>query len=281
MPATIKGMADVRHRFSHADAAGKWNAMYADETERLDECNFRLRRDFTVAQVLSIVTPDSQVLDLGCGAGPVVSELRQRGVKVVGIDYSEDMLEHARARLRSQGLTDDWLFQGDCRNTAFQDESFDVIVCLGVISYIENYDPALAEIKRLLKPGGTVILSFRNVFNPVCSDPVALLRYVARSALQPVLGPRPAEPFEIGRFLDYRVVNRKMDGLGFKCLDFAGIGFGPFRIAGKRLLDERQSISLSRGLARCFEFLHMRRPLRWLTDVSLWVYQKPMGSHGS
>lgn len=281
MPISLNGMADVRRRFSHADAAGKWNALYDDETECLEECNFRLRRDITVAQVLRIVTPESQVLDLGCGAGPVVSELRQRGVSVVGIDYSEDMLEHARARLRSQHLDDGRLFQGDCRHTAYPDESFDVIVCLGVISYIENYDPALSEIRRLLKPGGTVILSFRNMFNPICSDPVALLRYMARTALSPLLGPRRTEAFEIGRFLDHRVVNQRIAALGFNYIDFAGIGFGPFRIAGKRLLGERQSIRLSHGLARCFEFLQLKRPLRWLNDVSLWVYQKPIGSSPS
>ena len=192
-PAISGPMADVRRRFSHADAAGRWNAMYATHTECLEDENFRVRRDVAVAHVLSIVTPDSRVLDLGCGTGPVLSELRRHAVNVVGIDYSEDMLDHARSRLRAHALDDSGLLQGDCRATPYPAASFDVVVCLGVISYRENYDPVLDEIDRLLKPGGTVLISFRNVHNPLFSDPVALGKRVLRVLLTPLLGPRPGE----------------------------------------------------------------------------------------
>lgn len=276
MPTQYVSMADVRRRFSDADAAGKWNALYESDTERLDESNFRLRRDIAVAYVRSIVSPESRVMDLGCGTGPVMSELRRHGVNVIGIDDSADMLEHARSRLRSQALDESDLFQGDCRKTPYPSECFDVVVCLGVISYIENYDPVLDEIHRLLKPGGTALISFRNVFNPTLSDPLALAKATLRTMLSPLFGPRVGEGFEIGRFLDHRVVTSKMDARGFRYVDFFGIGFGPFRFAGRNIFSERQSIRISRWLARACDSLSICRPLRWLTDVSLWVYQKPL-----
>ena len=276
MPSPSDSMATVRQRFSHANAAGKWNDLYATETERLDEVNYRSRRDITVAQVMSIANPNARILDLGCGTGPVIGELRRCGLDVVGLDYSEDMLEHARARLRVQGLDESDLIQGDCRKTPYASASFDVVVCLGVISYMEDYGPVLDEIHRLLKPGGTALISFRNVFNPILSDPVSLARFGIRKLLSPLIGPCAAEKFEIGRFLDHRVVTSRIGALGFTYVEHFGIGFGPFRVAGRALFSERRSILISRWLAKTFAFLALRRPLRWLTDVSLWIYQKPV-----
>lgn len=275
MAVTPQSMADVQHRFSHADAAGKWDAMYSSETEQLDEANFRLRRNITVTQVLRMVNTESHVLDLGCGTAPVLSKLRRYGVKVSGLDYSADMLEHARSRLRSLGLDDTDLQQGDCRATPYPAASFDVIVCLGVISYIENYDAVLDEIDRLLKPGGRVLISFRNVFNPVFSDPVRLLKQSVKKLLGRSFNPRLDEPFVIGRFLDFHSVNEKMEARRFDLVDFFGIGFGPFCFSGKKLFSESRSIRLSRWLTQVFDRLVIHRTRRWLTDVSLWVYQKP------
>lgn len=275
MPALPRSMDDVRRRFSHADAADRWNSLYATATERLEDENFRLRRDIAASRILSIVTAESKVLDLGCGTAPLLSELRRRGVKVLGLDYSADMLDHARARLCSLGLDDAGLEQGDCRATPYPGASFDVVACLGVISYLENYDPVLDEIERLLKPGGTVLISFRNCHNPLFSDPLALGKRLLRTLLIPLLGPRPEPVFEIGRFLDHREVCEKMDRRGFRCVEFFGIGFGPFRLAGRTLFNERLSIRISRWLTRGFAALSLHRPLPWLTDVSLWVYWKP------
>lgn len=249
--------------------------MYASETERLDEDNFRLRRDAAVAMVQRLAPPSAQVIDLGCGAGPVVSALRQRGVDVIGVDYAEDMLDNARTRLRAMGLDDSRLHQGDCRMTGYPDAAFDVVVCLGVISYIEDYAEVLREIHRLLRPGGTMILSYRNVFNPLASDPVALMKHLARKFLRR-RDRSAAGKFQIGRFLDFRTVNASVERTGFEFVEFAGIGFGPFVIGGKPLFSERQSIRLSRWLAYACGRLHIRQPLRWLTDVSLWAYRKPV-----
>jgi SAM-dependent methyltransferase len=219
-----------------------------------------------------------RVIDLGCGAGPVLSELRRDGVDVVGLDYSGDMLDNARSRLRSMGLSDSNLFQGDCRHVPYPAASFDLVVCLGVISYLEHYESVLEEIHRLLKPGGTALISFRNVFNPILSDPLALIRRGLRIMLSPIIGPRPAEKFEIGRLLDHRVVRSKLDAAGLDCVNHVGIGFGPFCFAGRKLFNERRSIRISRWLAKTFDALAVCRPRVWLADVSLFVCQRPARS---
>jgi ubiquinone/menaquinone biosynthesis C-methylase UbiE len=264
-------------RFSDADSARKWTDMYASETERLDEANFRRRRDVTVERTLQLLPAGGKVIDLGCGAAPVVAELRKRSVPCTGLEYAEDMLKHARERLRSMGLDDGDLHQGDCRHTPFQDGQFDVVVSLGVISYVENYSEALAEIRRLLKPGGHAIISFRNRFNPILSDPIR----AAVTAGKALTGRLAPEPYKIGRFMDHREFQRKMQEQGLELCDFVGIGFGPFKIHRRKVLSERSSIRVSDALTRTFESLGWRWPFTWLADISLWVYRKAPAERSS
>lgn len=268
--STSQHTVATEQRFSDSDAARKWSELYDGAPERLESVNFRQRRDFTVASVLRLLPPGGRVLDLGCGAAPVLSELRRHGIACTGLDLTEDMLRHARERLRGMQLDDGDLHRGDCRHTPFPDASFDVVVCLGVISYVEQYDEVLAEIRRLLKPGGHVVVSFRNRFNPILSDPVRTAWMIANS----ITGRLEPEPYTIGRFMDHREVQARMAAHGFCYRDFRGIGFGPFRLARRKLLSERTSMRFSRVLTRLFQSTGSTLPFRWLTDVSLWVYQK-------
>lgn len=262
--------AAAEKRFSDDGLAQRWSDMYDSETERLEELNFRTRRDVSVDYVSRILPPNGRVLDLGCGTAPVVSELRKRGVSCAGLEYAEDMLKHARERLRSMGLDEGDLHRGDCRHTPFDDASFDVVVCLGVISYVEHYGEVFDEINRLLRPGGYALVSFRNKFNPVLWDPVLTLKVAAKAAV----GRLRPEPYAIGRFMDHREFRVKMAERGFEYRDFFGLGFGPIRFNYRPLFGERTSIKLSKAFAVMFSKIGWDLPVRWLADVSLWVYEK-------
>lgn len=262
--------AATERRFSDDDSAQKWSDMYAGEPDRLDQVKFRERRDVTVSHVLRLLPPGGRVLDLGCGAAPVLSELRRLGVSCTGLDLTQDMLKHARQRLRAMNLDDGDLHQGDCRSTPFADASFDVVVCLGVVSYVEDYGQVLAEIQRLLRPGGHAIISFRNRFNPILSDPVRLARHVVKS----LTGQLKPEPYTIGRFMDPREFRASLARHGLRVRDFHGLGYGPFRISGHRVLSERMSIRMNAMLSRLFGVHGSGLPHRWLADVSFWVVER-------
>jgi ubiquinone/menaquinone biosynthesis C-methylase UbiE len=258
-------------RFSDARSARKWAEMYDSDTDSLQEASFRARCDAAVEYVGRVLPAGGRVLDLGCGSAPVLSRLRQQGVSCTGLEYSVDMLRHAKERLHSLQLDDGDLHRGDCRGTPFGAATFDVVVCLGVISYVEDYGVVLREINRILKPGGHALVSFRNRFNPILWDPFAGLKTLARAAT----GRLRPEPYKIGRFMDFREFRRKMDEAGFEYRDFIGIGLGPVKLNRRALLPERASIRLSDSLAVVLHKLGWQAPLRWLADVSLWVYSKP------
>lgn len=97
------------------------------------------------------------VLDLGCGAGQYMAELAERGATVVGVDGSELLLSHARARLgpevtlRRHDLEDPLDFA--------EDGSFDGVVCALVLHHVVNRTRLLHEIHRVLRPGGWLAVS--------------------------------------------------------------------------------------------------------------------------
>ena len=262
--------AAAEKRFSDSDSAGKWNDMYASDTERLDEANFRKRRDTTVDYVMKVLPPGGKVLDIGCGAAPVVSELRKRGVECVGIEYAPDMIKHARQRLRSMDLADDKLMRADCRAVPFADASFDVIVCLGVISYVEDFGQVIGEFHRLLKPGGHVLASFRNVHSVAIFDPVR----TAKEVVKMLIGKSQKRGYVIGRTMDHREVTKAFADHDFEYRDFFGIGFGPIKVLGRRIFSERMSIRISDTIASILAKLRWRAAVRWASDVSLWAYAK-------
>lgn len=257
--------------FSDRQAGQQWTDAYGEETGRLEDHHFRQRRDFAVELVRSRVGPEATVLDLGCGAGPVVAGLRSGGRRCVGMDYSRDMVEAARDRLEANGLEGRGVLRGDAERLPFADGAADCVLALGVISYLPDYGEALREIRRVVPPGQTALITFRNVFNPVLSNPYAALK----AAVRYVLRGQPPRDEGIGRFMDPRQVRRDLEAAGFVVERFEGIGFGPFRLAGWRFLPERISIALSDGLMAVTRLPGLRWTRRWLTNVAMFVCRVP------
>jgi SAM-dependent methyltransferase len=97
-----------------------------------------------------------RILDAGCGSGPLIAALRERGAIVTGIDKSAGMLEIARRRL---GDDADLQVAELGRPLPFADDTFDDVTGSLVLHYLEDWGPALAELRRVLKPGGRLMVS--------------------------------------------------------------------------------------------------------------------------
>lgn len=112
------------------------------------------RRDMIVRLLdAARVAPQAHILDVGCASGRLVEELRGRGHRsVTGIDVSAEAIESCRRR----GLDDVHVMPAD--QLAFPDDSHDVVIASDVLEHIEDDMAALQEWRRVLRPGGKLIV---------------------------------------------------------------------------------------------------------------------------
>jgi ubiquinone/menaquinone biosynthesis C-methylase UbiE len=102
---------------------------------------------------------DRDVLDVGCGQGIDLAGYARNGARATGVDLTPRHVELARAHLAALGL-EGTVVQGDAEDLPFPDASFDRVSSNGVLHHTPDMDRALAEIARVLRPGGraTVIV---------------------------------------------------------------------------------------------------------------------------
>lgn len=133
---------EVVREFEHAGwqrAAADYDATFARATAPFVEALLDA----------AAVCAEMRVLDLCCGTGVVAAAMAARGAVVTGLDFSAAMLE--QARLRHPGLRFD---EGDAEALPFADGSFDAVVSNFGIHHVPRPGAALAEVKRVLRPGG-------------------------------------------------------------------------------------------------------------------------------
>lgn len=97
------------------------------------------------------------VLEIGCGQGAGVEVIfRHFGAgHVYGIDLDSIQIERARKRLQEKYAGRVTLLQGDAERLPFADASFDAVFDFGALHHVSDWQSGIAEIRRVLKPGGT------------------------------------------------------------------------------------------------------------------------------
>ena len=111
------------------------------------------------AAVAHINARGGDVLEVGVGTG-LSLEAYDAALRVTGMDYSEDMLRKARARVAKRGLHNVAdLRQMDARDLDFPDASFDTVAAMHVLSVVPDPARVMAEIARVLRPGGQVVIT--------------------------------------------------------------------------------------------------------------------------
>lgn len=112
---------------------------------------------------LSAAGPGTRALDLACGTGDIAFALAARGAHVVGLDITHRMLQFARAKQRGPQFV-----TGDMLALPFGNEAFDVVTTGYGLRNVPDIPRAIAEARRVLRPGGTFLsLDFNRPANSI------------------------------------------------------------------------------------------------------------------
>ncbi len=107
------------------------------------------------------------VVDGGCGSATKSLHLARRGYRVLGLDFSAAILEHARRDAQAAGFADRMEFrQADLTALELPTASADRVLCWGVLMHVPDVTKAVSELARIVKPGGIAVISEGNVRSP-------------------------------------------------------------------------------------------------------------------
>jgi demethylmenaquinone methyltransferase/2-methoxy-6-polyprenyl-1,4-benzoquinol methylase len=246
---------------TEADAGRQVREMFTQIAPRYDLLNHllslqldRLWRARVAARLRSILgRADALVLDLCCGTGDLAFSLARSGrARIIGADFSHAMLVRAQEKNRSHGPPANAadaakasamaFFEADALRMPFADSSFDLVTTAFGFRNLANYEGGLREIRRVLKPGGTLaILEFTE---PPAGLLGNLYRWYFRNILPRVgallSGDRSAYtylPASVSRFFRPAELASLMTAVGYKTVDYRVWTFGTvaLHIASKPL----------------------------------------------
>jgi ubiquinone/menaquinone biosynthesis C-methylase UbiE len=175
----------------------------------------------------------SPVLEIGCGAGFLALALARRGFTVEAVDHVLAMVELTRRHVRQAGMESRvHVAVEDVHELSFEDESFDLVVSLGVINWLHDLRRALGEITRVLKPGAYAVLNSagaRVLFNPLA---IGTLEYVLdrmKDGLERVV-PHSSRGVALSHMYLPVEINQYFREANLMLIKSTIVGFGPFRI---------------------------------------------------
>ncbi|MGD2279475.1 MAG: class I SAM-dependent methyltransferase [Candidatus Omnitrophota bacterium] len=172
-------------------------------------------------------TAGKTILDIGCGEGTLLKMLKEKGNKVFGLDASREGL----VACREKGI-DSEVIDISTEKFAFKNDTFDIVLCLETLEHLENPYHCILETKRVLKEGGTFIVSIPN-----------------SKILHPYIYPGL---FEFRNFKHFLLLNH------FKIICIKGWGQSVMFSRISRWLKFRNSI-LARSLERFIYYLSRKR----------------------
>lgn len=212
---------------------------------------YQQRHAIAIRYVDELMLPkNTGILEIGCGAGFMTVALAQKGFSVNAIDSVPAMISLTGRRARQTGV--DKRIQvavGDVNKLAFQDQSFNLVLALGVTPWLRNLTKALVEIARVLIPGGYVVLTSDNLYrlnhftDPLLTPAFESTRKKVKNKLERA---GLYSPKKIARPRMYTISRFNRHLLDAKLLNIKNttIGFGPFTIFNHRLFSDRTGVKI-------------------------------------
>jgi 2-polyprenyl-6-hydroxyphenyl methylase/3-demethylubiquinone-9 3-methyltransferase len=162
------------------------------------------------------------VLDIGCAGGFMAEAMAVRGARVTGIDPAADAVEAARRHADSSGLRISYDV-GVGEALPYPAAAFDAVVCVDVLEHVADLNKVLAEVTRVLRPGGLFL------FDTINRNQIA--RFATITMAEDVLRLLPRGTHDPAMFIRPRELHAALDG--------AGLAPGPMTGLGPRGIDRR------------------------------------------
>lgn len=233
-----------------------WKDIYAGGSVQSEI--FRARQAVLLAWVDELsLTPGSRVLEIGCGAGFMSVALAQRGLRVQAIDSTEAMIEQARQYAEESGTAERLSFEvGDVSALTFEDDSFDLVIAIGVIPWLAQPKLAIQEMARVTRQGGYVILTADNrarliyILDPWMNPALSPFRKSIKRVLEQVgLLPRSSDVM-IETLHDRYSIDDALARVELQKTKYMTLGFGPFSFMRVKFIPEPLSTMLHHWLQR-------------------------------
>ena len=155
---------------SDDDSTRSWESVADDWVRHADENDYHNLLLLPLTIELAGDARGLDVFDLGCGEGGVGRMLAERGATVVGVDSSPSLVAVAQQRASEAGLNISYFCANANALTPISAESFHVVVAAMVLMNVDDYPAAVAEVRRVLRPGGRLVMS---ITHPCFSAPVS------------------------------------------------------------------------------------------------------------
>ena len=155
------------------------------------------------------------VLDLGCAGGFMAEALAQKGAEVVGIDPAQDAIEAARVHAHANDLRISYDV-GVGEALPYADAQFDLVVCVDVLEHVRDLGEVLAQVARVLKPGGQFL------YDTINRNPIARLATI--TVAEDILRLLPKGTHDPAMFIKPGELRAAMTKAGLVCGPQTGLG---------------------------------------------------------
>lgn len=211
-------MQDFWHRTAQS---GTWSGYYDGEAD-LKTYNFFTRRE-GVMQLLEGDGTYERILDVGCGSGDYFPIAERHNGQFFGIDYAPGMIREAIKRFPGHGKEHLYVV-GAGDELPYRDNTFDLALALGYIEYFRDPSVPMRELRRVIKPGGTLIIQSykKDLFGELDRFVLEPLKGLAKTLMG-----RPRRKTDLGLppdWYDKKYGKRQLDALvkdyGFERTDY-------------------------------------------------------------
>ena len=229
-----------------------WTKIY--DLQDVDGTIYRQRRSVVLDLVRKLkLPPDSQILEIGCGSGSTSIQLARQGYTVRAVDSVYAMVKGTRKHAEQAGVSERVMASvRDVHDLGYPDESFDLVLKIGVAPWLYSLDRAISEVARVLRPGGYLIATADNWWrlnhwlDLRHLPPLRPIKRQLRNVLERLALIRPGGPSvflrSIGEFDAY------LFEAGLHKIEGRTVGFGPFSFLGFRILSDSTGVRVHRWL---------------------------------